>query len=793
MQIRYRRTPLFVALLAACAAAHGAETADERAKRALEEAAALAALDATELDQVDVKATPVPRPASPKYTTILRDTPQTIIAVDKKQIEQQNLLSLRDVLSTLPGITFGAGEGGGGFGDSINLRGFSANTDIFVDGLRDSAQYSRTDPFNLDAVEAIYGANSVYSGAGSIGGSINLVTKKPEAVDFTRASAGIGTDGYQRLTLDGNRVVGDDIGLRLNLMGHRNDAPGREVEQFERWGLAPSVAFGIGSDTRVDLSYVHQEDDNIPQYGVPFFNGEPLPGVDDEQYFGYRNIDVQEIDVDGLTAVVDHVFDENLSIRNITRASRVDQVTIVDPPQGTFCLADGTDPATGLACANPGTYVPSGPRGNVRDTTNRYIGTQTDLTSRFATGSVEHALVTGFSLTSESYRLDGSSELRDANGAIVPFPRTSIFDPDDTWTGPVNRTLTSKQDGELDNQAIYAFDTAELGEHWLASAGVRYEHNEGSSTNYNVKLYTAPTSANPNPDNSNIGSINGAQAPAKNEDDLFSYRAGVAWKPVDEASIYVSYANSKTPSKTSVNGACVPTSTTGTANCNLDPETAENWEIGAKWDVNDGRLSLTASVFRNDRTNFRVADPGNPNNPSGQQTLDGEARVEGVMLGIGGLITDEWSVYATYSHLDSEILQGVSDFVSGNGQDYSKGDPLPQVPDDTLSFWTTYDVNSRWQVGYGATYQGEFTTNNHTAVFQTGDLTTVDAYWVHRAMVAFRATRDITLQLNLTNLFDEAYYTRVRNNNVATAPGRTSGWATPGDARSAQLTATWAF
>jgi catecholate siderophore receptor len=755
--------------------------------------AAPLASDAQRLDKVVVEAQNAQKASSPKYTQILRDTPQSIAVVDKEQIEQQNLLTLREVLSTLPGITFGAGEGGGGYGDSINLRGFSANNDILVDGLRDSAQYTRSDPFNLQSVEVVNGANSAFSGAGSVGGTINLVSKQAQATDFTRASAGLGTDAYRRLTVDSNQLIGESTAVRLNAMAHENDVPGREVENYDRWGFAPTVAFGLGTDTRVHLAYVHQKDDNIPQYGVPFYNGDALPGVDNETYFGYANIDVQEIEGDAATAIVEHDFNEDTALRSITRTSAVDQLTVVDAPQGTFCLADGTDPATGSACSLPGTYLPSGNRGNVRDTTNKYIGTQLDFSTRFHTGAIGHALVTGAALTHETYRLDGSSEFRNANGSPVTLPRTGLFEPVDQYTGAINRTLTSKIDGELDNRAIYAFDTLEFGTQWLFTLGARYERNEGSSTAYNVKLYTAPTAAAPNPDNTNIGSINGAQAPAKNSDDLFSYRAGLVWKPIEEASVYFSYGNAKTPSKASVNGSCVATSTTGTANCNVDPESAVNYEIGGKWDVLDGRLSLTAAVFRNDRENYRVADPGNPNNPSGQQTLDGEARVEGLLLGVGGLITEQWSVYANYAHLDSEVLQGASDFIAGNGQDYSRGDPLPQTPDDSLSLWTTYDIARQWQVGYGVTYQGEFTLNSHAVTYQDGPLAHAPSYTAHRAMVAWRATRQLTLQLNVNNLFDEEYFTRVRGNNVANGPGRTAGWATPGDSRQTVITAIYSF
>jgi catecholate siderophore receptor len=163
----------------------------------------------TKLDAVDVHGVATKEATSPKYTAPLRDTPQTIEVVPQEIMAQQNLLSLRDVLSTLPGITFGAGEGGGGFGDSINLRGFAASNDIQVDGVRDSAQYSRTDTFNLEQIEVVNGANSVYSGAGSVGGTINLVSKTARQGDSNHLSASLGTDAYARVTLDSNRMIGE--------------------------------------------------------------------------------------------------------------------------------------------------------------------------------------------------------------------------------------------------------------------------------------------------------------------------------------------------------------------------------------------------------------------------------------------------------------------------------------------------------------------------------------------------------------------------------------------------------
>jgi catecholate siderophore receptor len=260
-------------------------------------------------------------PGSPKATAPLLDTPQTITVVSDQTLRKQNLLTLRDALATIPGITFGAGEGGGGYGDSINLRGYAANNDLTQDGVRDSAQYSRTDPFNLQQIEVYNGANSVFNGSGSVGGTINLVTKAPQRDDLTIVQAGVGTDDYYRGTLDMNQRLTDTIALRTNAMLHSNALPGRDVETFHRWGIAPVITFGIDEPTRFTIGYVHQDDDNVPVYGVPYFNSlvnaGSLAGIDDSDYFGYRNLDEQQITVDRLTVTFNHDFTDEVSLQNL--------------------------------------------------------------------------------------------------------------------------------------------------------------------------------------------------------------------------------------------------------------------------------------------------------------------------------------------------------------------------------------------------------------------------------------------------------------------------------------------
>lgn len=762
--------------------------AAQAADTAVADGAAIATADAESgtVEGVDIQGK-VTKQNNPKVTTDALNNPQTVTVVSRGVIEAQNLLSLRDILSTVPGITFGAGEGGGGFGDSINLRGYSANNDVTVDNVRDSAQYSRSDTFNIEQIEVTNGANGVYSGAGSVGGTINIVSKRPIGRDTTTVTGAVGTENYYRGTIDANHTVGDNVAVRLNAMIHRNDAPGRDVEHFNRWGIAPSITVGLNGPTQFTAMYVHQEDRNVPQYGVPFYNGRPVPDVDPGAYYGYSNIDKQDQDVDILTGVIDHDFGNGLKLRNLSRYQVVTQLTVVDPPQGTYCLANGLKPvawsqsttATNItgytACLAtdpaPGFYAPSGPRGSLRDTKNTLLHNQTDLTWDGELGGMRHTVVVGAAFFEEDFHLDAGNVLRTATGATVALPAMSIANPVNTYSGPINFIQASAQDGHRKNQAVYAFDNIVLNEQWSINGGIRWEHNEGvnSTDTYN----TTPGAS--------LGVITPG-AKFRNKENLLTYRLGVVYKPVPNASLYVAYANTETPSQATVNGSGACT----VATCTVDPEKAESFEIGGKWDV-WGRLSLTAAIFRNDRTNYKVAS-GDPTVPD--QQLDGAARVDGVALGASGRITDDWSIFANYTYLDSEVRRGVSKLLAAQGLDFTKGDPLTSVPDHAFSLFTTYDLRDlNLQLGYGVTYQGEYYLTQHGLVTgSTNTRTTIPLvkaqdYMIHRLTVAWTPRPDIELRLNVNNLFDKEYYQRGRNN----------GWATPGDRRNATLTANYRF
>jgi catecholate siderophore receptor len=764
---------------------------------------------------------------NPKNTASLLDTPQTVTIVSDQVIRKQNLLTLRDVLSTVPGITFGAGEGGGGYGDSINLRGYSANNDITLDGVRDSAQYSRTDPFNTQQIEVYNGANSAYSGSGSVGGTINLVSKAPKEESLTIAEAGIGTDDYYRATIDTNQRVSDLIAVRLNAVYHRNDVPGRDVEKYKRWGVAPSVTIGIGGPTSLTLAYVHQKDNNTPIYGVPFFKNEindgPLPGVDSSDYFGIENLDEQETTLDRLTATFSHQFSEGVSIRNLTRYQRVRQYSQTSAPQGTFCLANGGQPITRadlitpaactLSLTNvvdsagiyhtatnplavtvaPGFYQPNGPRGLVRDQLNDLLYNQTDLrVVSGEKGGVRNTLVVGASLTQEDYSITSASLARNALGQAVVLPQISLADPETDYNGPINFTVTAKSRSHSSNKAIYAFDTLELGMFEL-NAGLRYENAKGNFRNLALATYppgTTPLTA-------------AGLADQKNDENLFSYRFGGVFKPVESVSIYAAYANSRTPSSATVRTGCgtITTSAAGIADpCAVAPEKARSYEVGIKAALMGGKVQATAALFRNERSNYKVAS-NDPALPASLQVLDGRSRVDGVALGITGNVTPEWTIFANYTYLKSKLIQSVSDACLAAPStaclnsvaipDPAAGDELIQTPKHSGSLYTSYRLPFGLEVGYGLTYQGSFALNQSVLAnmrqFRSKD------YLVQRAFLSYSFFDGLTAQLNVQNLFDKKYYTGIRNNITAATGVVGGGWATPGEGRSGRLSIFYSF
>lgn len=694
---------------------------------------------AFELDAVNVEGQAQPhyrseRSASDKYSVPLLDVPQTITVIPQRVMREQGALSLRQTLSNVSGITFNAGEGGGGSGDSINIRGFSADANMQVDGLRDSPQTRRTDTFNLESVEVIKGPNSVFGGAGTTGGSINMISKQPQAELFTRLGAGLGTDQYKRLTLDTNQrldALAPRAVFRLNLMAHGNDVPGREQIDQRRWGIAPSLTLGLGEPTRLTLSYFHQREHNQPDYGLPARDGKPLPGIGRTRFFGWSNLDQDEISSDSFTVALEHDFSDDLSIRSQSRYARIRREAVVSASHVN---------TQGLP---PGRYKPAGPQGYGRDIDTALWINQTNLTSHFDTFGLGHTLVAGAEISREYYDRDAYSYNISRLSPAVGF---DLYNPPGYWNGPTDLKPLAKTRNSLDDKALYLFDTLALSEQWDLSLGLRYDLIAGRATETKADGVTS-------------------QANAK--DGQFSQRAGLVYKPTDNGRVYLAWGTSFNPSAEYLvsSGRGVDAGTSG-----LDPEQNQTWELGTKWELLQARLGLEAALFRVEKNNARERLH------DGTSLLAGKQRVQGLELAMTGELTEQWRVFANFTWLDSETLKSLA-------MPQREGQALSNTPPRSFNLWTSYELPAGFTLGYGARYVSE---RNLTSA----DTAKIDAYWVQNAMLQYQVNNELELQLNANNLFDKAYVERVRQ---VTGNASRSSALEFGDARALILSGVYSF
>lgn len=789
--MKFRLTPVAAALttlfaIPSIAAAQDASATAPEITETIPVGAADRAESATQLPSVTVEAQRIneykpEKPASAKYTEPLLNIPQTVQIVPAKVIQDQNQLTLRDMLGNVPGITFGAAEGGNGFGDNITLRGARVDSDIYVDGIRDSAQTSRVDPFNLEQLEVTKGASSVYSGGGAIAGTINLISKTAKADDFVKLSGGVGTDSYFRGTVDANKEIDNTTAFRVNVMSHQNDTPGRNDVSAERWGIAGSLAFGLGTDTRITVNAIHQDSEGVPDRGLlwrradAFTQGAPVP-VKRETYFGWSNLDRQQAKIDSITAVFERDINSNVTLKNTTRYAQTSNFSSQATMNGLVCIdSDGVGgnpsapfKATGTCPAplTPGgsTFTMTGTPGNIRDDNTNITANVTDITWKLNKGIVEQTIVTGLSITRENFDRDGEQVRNPGspNTAVTVSIVRDLYNPNTIWTGPLNYELTTQNRNETDNQAIYVFDTIKVGPQWLFSAGLRYERNEAIYNTYNTQFATI-SATNPAP---------GTSSQLKATDHFLTGRAGITFKPVESGSVYFAYGNSAAPASSNAVAACASDT------CNVDPEKTVNYELGTKWDLFSNQLAVTAAIFRNDKLNARV--------PSGDdaipyQVLDGKSRVQGFELGASGQITKAWSIYAGYAYLDSEVLQNISSNPDDPLTiDYQKGDQIPATPRNSGNLWTSYVLPFGLELGYGLRYVGKYQADGNSA---TVTATTVPGYVMHNALVGYKVDKNLMVRLNANNITDKLYWSSVRAN----------GWAKVSDARSFVLTADYNF
>jgi catecholate siderophore receptor len=699
--------------------------------------------------------------SSPQFTQPLLDTPQTIVAIPKEVYTQQGATTLSDVLRNTPGITFAAGEGGNvAAGDSLFMRGTDVSGSIFVDGVRDNGAYSR-DVYNLEQVEIFKGPAGADNGRGGTSGYINLATKTPLIDEAYSGIVSYGSAEQKRLTADLNQPLGSEekgdwinaTSLRLNGLWQDGGVPGRDHVENNRWAIAPSLAFGLGTPTRITLSGSYMEQDNLPDSGMPIV---ALPGfgplnVDQENYYGLANQDFDEVQSSRFTARIEHDVNEALTLRSQSSYVRTDRDALTTYFQNSASSATTfnstntpINPATGAVPPDYFTYVPATgavtPRRIRNETENEILFQQFSANAEFFTGSIEHDFGGGADLSRETQFTP--------TWQAVGAPPTSIFTPDPYRLAspaqtPYQATNSPYVDAQIDTLGAYIFDTLTLNKYFLLNGSVRVEH-------YDVEVETlAPvTTATPNP---TVGTL-------ETDGELVSWKAGIVFKPLEHGSIYFAYGNSFTPPGSTFN---LSGTVNNQNNPNLDPQEARNYEVGTKWDFFGGRLSTSLAFYRSENFNIVSTDA-----LTSEVTQDISETTEGIEFGLSGRLTRNWFVYGGFGLAEGE-REASGTTVAGT----TDGAPLRFFPEFQANLWTSYKLPFGLTLGGGVNHTDSAVRSTSNANAPTATTAaTIPSFTIFNAMAAYDVSKNFTLRLNVNNLTDEDDF-RLNNNGGRYYPG----------------------
>jgi len=645
-----------------------------------------------------------------KIDAPLRDIPQTIDVIPDQVIRDQRALSMQDAVRNVAGIGMATGDGQR---DQFVIRGNIAYGDLFIDGVRDDALYFR-DLSNIERIEILKGPASVLYGRGSSGGLINRVSKKP-GTEGGEIVVSYGSWEDKRGEIDlGHVFTGNDVAVRLTGAIERSDSY-RDQGFLRREAIAPSVLFAPSDRTQILLQADYLRDRRVTDNGIPAFQGRPVD-VRASTYYGAANaraVDFSQSEVWSTTATLDHEFSDTLKLHN---ALRYYDYTL--DRQNT--IPNVVNEAARTVTLN-------------RQSTDRAEHgwfNQLELSGRFSTGPLEHKLLLGFETGRQSkYEL----RIDRANIATV-----DLFDPVlPVLPLEVAGTPGTHRTGVYKTLGFYAQDMISLGEHWKALAGLRYDR-------FRQEVHQRIA----------------GQPDLARTDTFWSPRIGLVWQPTPAQSYYVSWNKSYQPSG--------ETFALSTSSADIAPEKTINSEIGAKFDLFDGKLSTTISAFNLKRSDIKATDP-----ILLKVVPVGVQRTRGIEISAQLELSQGWQAIASYAYLDARIIRSPA-LDSGVP---IQGNRPTLTPVNSASLWLMRSFGDRFGLGGGVNYVGDRQANLANSVVLP-EYITADA-------MAWARLGKLKAQLNVRNIFDRDYF--------VSGHGTVGNLNMPGAPRSAMLTLRYAI
>lgn len=674
----------------------------------------------------DVGYAPVMSTGATKSSAALRDVPQTVNVVLQQLISDQAARSLQDVLRNVPGVGMSNGDGQR---DQVTIRGFSAISDQFIDGMRDDALYFR-DLSNIERVEVLKGPSAVLYGRGSSGGLINRVTKRPQAGRFGEVSLMLGSHDFKRTSFDFNSGLNDTVGFRVT-GAYEDSGSFRDQGFIERSSIAPSVMLQLDDDTRVLLQAEFARDKRITDFGIPALNGRPVD-VPANTYYGSgmaRRDDTSATVVASGTAVLEHRFSPAFSVRNASRYYQYDLDRKNTVPGGTV---DTVTKTIGRS------------RGEVARQEHGYFN-QTDFIYKNDLGGMKQEWLFGVEIGQQN---------KDAQFVSQPnIDRVNIFNPGRVAVPQLSQAARNS-DASIPTHnvvavaGIYAQDQISLTRELKALLGIRYDSFK-QDTEFARKF-----------------------AALARTDRAWSPRAGLVWQPSEMASYYVSYSKSFQPSAESFGLAA--------NNAGNKPEITENHEIGSKLDFMDGAFSITASLFNLVRSDVKTSDPSKP----GVLINMGEQRSNGLELTANGSLTPDWEVSAGYAYLDGRFTKTNNTtsapqaaFPASAAKIYLQGNRPSLTPKHAAFVWASRKLGGGWRVGGGLHYSADrFASPSNAVILPSYVVADLGIYY---------SIKQFDVAINLKNLSNKNY--------IVSGHGGNDNLMNPGAPREVQMGLTYRF
>lgn len=619
-----------------------------------------------------------------KTNTALLNVPQSVTVLTKEFIRDQDFRSIGEAVRYVPGVVPHQGEGNR---DDVVIRGQRTNADFFIDGIRDDVQYFR-DLYNTQRIEVLKGPNAMIFGRGGGGGVINRVQKEADGVSIREVTVQGGSFDNKRVTIDTGGAVNENVAARINAM-YENSGTYRDYGHLERYGINPTVTIR-GEDTKVKLSYEYLHDDRTADRGIPAQGTVPAPtnarptvpfATNASTFFGNPDQSYSKQDVHIANAVIDHDFNNGLSVKNSSRYANYDKFYQNVFPTTTFFV----DPA---GRASISAYNNLAQRENLFN--------QTDWTYKTNTGPVLHTIVFGTEFGRQNtFSLRNTGQINGGTTLLVPASSPTTFAP---WSFIHNNASDNNSYATLDVASFYIQDQIEVSRYLQFIGGVRYDRFDLTSQNLNPG-----------------GTVD------SRVDNLVSPRAGVIIKPVDNVSVYGSYSISYLPSAGDQFSSLTPSLAVTV------PEKFINNEVGVKWDITP-RLQASAAIYDLDRENQRFI-------VGGQVVALGKTNTKGAELSLTGYVTDQWQVTGGYAYTDARIVDASSaTIVAGNR--------VGLVPFNTFTMWNKYQFNEMWGAGLGIIhYDDFFATSDDTVKLKA--FTRVDAAIYFRLDKTWRAQLNI--------------------------------------------------